>query len=421
MNTNSPSFSSSLLEEIYRSFDDDIETDYSRSRRSKLPKRYNCDEYAAEREFDSRRVDRYVLEQWMEKEKKRNDKEKLNLIFEKYRRNSMPEDGKFRHPLYSSSSTSSSDSSSGIGGFSSSDTDSVYGAPARMKAKVTSLKPIRTAASSPEFNRKSFSGETAAAAKKKSKKEGKLQHALKLYGDLKKVKQPISPGGKLASFLNSLFNSGNSKKAKIEPTVTTSAPAKMTSSSVPSTASSYSRSCLSKTPSSAGRFERRSVRFCPVSVVVDETGQKSVYNDDVSRMDVCGGRGGGDDDLKMHIMEKQRRVEEVAKELLKNYRNNQIRKELKVNIISPNHGNNINGGNIKGSNKWDNNSRNNVNMCGFEDEDDEDDEESCCSSDLFELDNILEVGVGEKYCQELPVYETTHVSINRAIANGSIM
>ncbi|KAL9228517.1 hypothetical protein vseg_004091 [Gypsophila vaccaria] len=378
---NSPSFSSSLLEQIYRSFDHDnhidIEAPYPRSRRARRSST-ETDRFSA-REFD-----RYVLEEWMEKEKEKekekrrnNEKEMQKLMNSaKFRRNSMPEDGKFRHPLHSSSSTSSSDSSSGIGGFSSSDTDSM--------STKTSLKPIRTA----EFNRKSYSGESpaksttamAAAKAKKSKKEGKLQHALKLYGDLKKVKQPISPGGKLASFLNSLF--ANSKKPKTEPKTTTA------SSSVPSTATSYSRSCLSKTPSSAGRFERRSVRFCPVSVVVDETGQKSVYNDDVSRMETCSGGGGGDDELRLLILEKQRRVEEVAKELLKNYRSNnnhQIRKEFK------------------------------------DDEDEDDDDESCCSSDLFELDNILEVGVSDKYRQELPVYETTHVNINRAIANGSIL
>ncbi|XP_074288595.1 protein BIG GRAIN 1-like A [Silene latifolia] len=382
---NYPSFSSSLLEEIYRSFDDD------KSR------------------IDRRRVDRYVLEQWIDKEKEKEKEKEKNI---KFRRNSMPETGNYRQPLYSSSSTSSSDSSSCIGGFSSSDTESVYGAPARMSAKVPSLKPIRTAAntadSATEFVRKSYSGDNTAAAKakaKKSKKDGKLQHALKLYADLKKVKQPISPGGKIASFLNSLFNSGNSRKSKVSPPSTAAVPTAMKSASVPSSASSYSRSCLSKTPSSAGRYERRSVRFCPVSVVVDETGEKSVYNDVVSRMDVC---GGDEVDLKAEIREKQRRVEEAAKELLKNYRSNQIRKEFKVNVIS-----NVDQGI---------NSNVNVNMCGFEDEDeDDDDEESCCSSDLFELDNLLEIGVGDRYCQELPVYETTHVGRNRAIANGSIL
>lgn len=37
--------------------------------------------------------------------------------------------------------------------------------------------------------------------------------ALKIYSELKKVKQPISPGGRLSSFLNSLFTNG--KKTKI--------------------------------------------------------------------------------------------------------------------------------------------------------------------------------------------------------------
>jgi hypothetical protein len=36
--------------------------------------------------------------------------------------------------------------------------------------------------------------------------------ALKIYGELKKVKQPISPGGRIASFLNSIFNSASAAK-----------------------------------------------------------------------------------------------------------------------------------------------------------------------------------------------------------------
>ncbi|KAL3633547.1 hypothetical protein CASFOL_022309 [Castilleja foliolosa] len=36
----------------------------------------------------------------------------------------------------------------------------------------------------------------------------------KVYANLKKVKQPISPGGKLTSFINSLFANSNDKKSK---------------------------------------------------------------------------------------------------------------------------------------------------------------------------------------------------------------
>lgn len=56
----------------------------------------------------------------------------------------------------------------------------------------------------------------------------------------------------------------------------------------------------------------------------------------------------------------------------------------------------------------------------YEDDDDDDDASSYASSDLFELDHLAVFG-SERYCEELPVYETTHVGTNRAIANGLIV
>ncbi|CAN4115594.1 unnamed protein product [Withania somnifera] len=62
----------------------------------------------------------------------------------------------------------------------------------------------------------------------------------KIFSELKKVKQPISPGGRLSSFLNSLFTYG--KKAKIS---SNDEEIKLKSANS-STSSSYSRSCLRK-------------------------------------------------------------------------------------------------------------------------------------------------------------------------------
>ena len=53
-----------------------------------------------------------------------------------------------------------------------------------------------------------------------------------------------------------------------------------------------------------------------------------------------------------------------------------------------------------------------------EEEDDDDDAESYSSSDLFELDHL--VGIG-RYREELPVYETTNIRTNHAIANGLVL
>jgi hypothetical protein len=59
-------------------------------------------------------------------------------------------------------------------------------------------------------------------------------------------------------------------------------------------------------------------------------------------------------------------------------------------------------------------------MSSDEEEEEESDVASCASSDLFELDNLSAIGI-ERYREELPVYETTHLGTNRAIANGLIL
>lgn len=387
-----PSFSSSLLEQIYRSFDQD-QPDHSINDNNNYKKfrmnhhHQSCNYMEREKNRDDFRVNRFVLDQWMQ-----NNNDKSNSISS----SSINSVAKFN----SSSSTSSSDSSSGIGGFSSSDTESVYNSSkSKMKPKIMTLKPIKTNVNPPEFHRKCYSDEIPA-----KKKEGNLQkRALKLYGDLKKVKQPISPGGKLASFLNSLFNSNASKKPKIS--TSTSSNGLKYSTSTPSTACSYSRSCLSKTPSSAGRFERRSVRFCPVNTVIavanyddDDNKVRERWRDNNTTTTTSSSRGHDHEELKVQIMEKHRRVEEVAKELLKNYHNG--RKSYQNDVSS--------------------NNKNTIRRFKQQDVDDEDEDEdddaSCCSSDLFEL----EIGVDRRYREELPVYETTHVHTNRAIAKGFI-
>ncbi|CAO2840260.1 unnamed protein product [Amaranthus hypochondriacus] len=373
----SSSFSSSLLEEIYRSFDEnEVDTTTNNNHRKSLKMMNKSNSCYMEREtkiedHDRFRVNRYVLDQWIEGN---NNNEKII----KLRRNSMAAMNNSTVKFNSSSSSSSSDSSSGIGGFSSSDTDSFYGS-SKSKSKSFTLKPIKTSVNHQELfqrnniNNNNYSDEIPA----KKNKEGNLQkRALKLYGDLKKVKQPISPGGKLASFLNSLFNSNASKKPKISSSISSSNGQKFCTST-PSTASSYSRSCLSKTPSSAGRFERRSVRFCPVNTVISADKEYKIDQDYKQ-------------ELKVEIMEKHRRVEEVAKELLKNYHGRKYQSDV----------------------------NNNLRRFEVEDEEEEDDDVSCCSSDLFEL----EIGGDRRYYhEELPVYETTHVNTNRAIANGFIL
>lgn len=272
--------------------------------------------------------------------------------------------------LFFSSTSISSDSSSG--GFSSSDTDSLYGTKSHASSCFVPPrpKPVRTSVSASfrlekekqgnhDFDRFCRSsqnkqstenhGEEAVLIKNKSR-------AVKIYNNLKKVKQPISPGGKLTSFLNSLFaNSNNEKKTKTEnPTKTkkqmnTWETHEGKVASTCSSASSFSRSCLSKTASFCGRNDYKTVRFCGVE-------------------------------------EGRAKVEEATRKFLNEY---QCYNKKKNDLVL-----------LKDLC---------INQNEEEDEDDDDDVASCASSDLFELDHLSVFG-DSRYCEELPVYGTTRVN-----------
>lgn len=436
-----PSFSSTLLDTIYRSIDEP-NTGEGVSRREEqqqlifyketAKKKQSTTAAAAttttsgrhglfkeDQEHEIMSLRRACLiEKWMEK--KVTDKS-LPV-----RRNSMADfDTKKssynRNEFLLNSSSSSSDSSCG-GGFSSSESESMYGSKSRSSSSCYSMhrpKPIRTSISSEKVQFEQRNHHNSQKTKHENSFVKTKSKALKIYGDLKKVKQPISPGGRLASFLNSLFNAGHVKKSKIDglgverkPSYDLGAERKSSSksgqqghsnsSSTCSSASSFSRSCLRKTPLSRselsgiatnnGDVAKRSVRFCPVSVIVDEDcrpcGQKTLHEAEPGLMaaekaakpptieDIrfeCCVMEVDDDD------EHRRRVEQVARDylLLKNYQ--------KKNV---------------------------------EEQDEDDDAESYASSDLFELDTA---GVEERYREELPVYETTFFDRNRAISNRLIL
>lgn len=319
--------------------------------------------------------------------------------------------------MLQNSSSSSSESSSG-GGFSSSESESFYASKSRSSCySMQRPKPIRTSFSQkPQLEK--FGGgygeRSYPASTQKPKHENGFvktkSKALKIYGDLKKVKQPISPGGRLASFLNSLFTAGNAKKAKMssssvggyDETRSERKPKSTATTPTCSSASSFSRSCLSKTPSSRGKFStntgsvKRSVRFCPVSVIVDEDcrpcGHKSLHEEKQGLMAVSALRNTGDAEIKCYVMGGNYRVEEVAEDLFKNYQKE--KEDLDMRDVLQD-------------------------VIDYE-EDEDDDAASYSSSDLFELDNLSAIGI-ERYREELPVYETTHFATNRAIANGLLL
>ncbi|KAE8659570.1 hydroxyproline-rich glycoprotein [Hibiscus syriacus] len=385
----SSSFSSTLLDSIYRSIDEPnggkAKEELIFIREAAMAKKHGNNHSLKEEEMTSLQR-AWMIEKWMEK--KADD----NNVFIR-RKPGADSQRNFRNnfdPVLLNSSSSSSDSSSG-GGFSSSESDSFYGAKSRSSSSASSHyithrpKPIRTGVSArlPEVEN-SFHG----ATQQKQKHEGGFvrtkSKASKIYNDLKKVKQPISPGGKFATFLNSLFTAGNTKKTKISSSKSDQA------TPTCSSASSFSRSCLSKTPSSRGNGTKRSVRFCPINEVIHD--EENIRHENDHQNQTLVRSKPTSKELEFRFREENGRVVEAAKELLNSY--HKKKEEYDMGDIS------------------------NVNALSTDDIDDNDeDTASDASSDLFELNNLSAIGI-ERYRDELPVYETTRFDTNRAIANG---
>ncbi|XP_028062071.1 protein BIG GRAIN 1-like B [Camellia sinensis] len=402
-NPRNPSFSSSLLDEIYRSIDGGNEKCQElKFYKDRVVKKQSHGSSVQDEDMASLRR-ACLLEKWMEK--------KVHDKVSGRRRQSVPEseERKLQHrntdALFFSSSSSSSDSSSGALSISSSDTE-FLGKSRTSCFTAKRPKPVKTNVSEKlgkaEYYEQSeyylFDDYPHRKNHEDLKNEDGLikskLRALKIYSNLKKVKQPISPGGKLASFLNSLFSNGNSKKKNSSSSSTggyedvcVERKAKSTQASTCSSASSYSRSCLSK--SSLNSKEKpnsgvkRTVTFYPVSVIVDEDcrpcGHKCIYENNSSKY--------GMEEVKRRqvLVEKSRKIEEAAaaREILKGYAKNAM-------VLSGN-------------------------------EVDYDDAASDSSSDLFELDHLAFIGNNNRrFCEELPVYETTFLDTNRAIASGLI-
>ncbi|XP_010936966.1 protein BIG GRAIN 1-like [Elaeis guineensis] len=348
-----PSFSSTLLDAIYRSIDEADSGAAREHRTGGALDRRDGPVLAAAKKQQS------FTDQWpAERRRSAAVSERAVTRLRK------PEN----RPGFPVNSTSSSSDCSSYGGFSSSEAESV--------PRPAGLRPIRTggllyrserARSNPPPPQPPAVGSPSAHHHQEKKKSSSIRSK---FRDLRKAKAPASPGARLASFLNSLFTAtGNSRKSKSAATVAAygGVGVRGGEESACSTATSYSRSCLSKTPSSRGRPPlaagegvKRSVRFYPVSVIVDEDcrpcGQKCLYDGDSAAV--------------------ARRPPEAAAMAKKRV------EEL---------------------------------LRGFEEEEDEEGSDS--SSDLFELENLTAIG-GRGYRDELPVYETTHLGTNRAISHG---
>lgn len=155
-------------------------------------------------------------------------------------------------PQHFHSTTSSSSDCSSYGGFTSSEPES---GPARCNR----LKPIRTGNAQLRSRTKPPPPPPPISIPLPPEKTKKnLTSIRSKFRDLKKSGSPTSPAARLAGFLNSLFSSssarGTARKQKIANVASGE-------ESACSTASSYSRSCLVKTPSMADHSGKRSVRF----------------------------------------------------------------------------------------------------------------------------------------------------------------
>ncbi|KAL1833819.1 hypothetical protein ACET3Z_003470 [Daucus carota] len=400
------SFSSSLLDEIYRELDGGV--DERRMEIIKQNKERNVKKLSGSGGFGGRGKGRSsveneemsslkracLLEKWME--------QKVNEKALARGRGSLVHDN---DPLFFSSSSCSSDSS--FGGFSSSETES-FGVAKIRRAPIP--KPIRTDTriagnSVAQDERQSefylFDDYRNHQTNKTNEDSGRLvkskARAQKIYANLKKIKQPISPGGRLTSFINSIFANGNPKKSREShrnagnsSEVNGDWKSRSAQTSTCSSASSFSRSCLSKnSPNSKQKRNngvKRSVRFYPVSVIVDEDcrpcGHKCLYEEEVEK-------------FKNPILRNQTNLKQPMPPIV-DHRSNDVsrnyEKSKKIDFAAT------------------------INQ---EDYDFEDDCASDLSSDLFELDHLASFK-DDRFCEDLPVYETTHLGLNRAIANGLI-
>ncbi|XP_074286860.1 protein BIG GRAIN 1-like B [Silene latifolia] len=256
-------------------------------------------------------------------------------------------------------------------------------------------------------------------------KSSSRSRAVKMYSNLKNLKQPISPGVRLTSFINSLFakdndnkknSKKNNKKDKISSNIIVpkSEKIKPTSYSACTTPTSYSRSCFSNNKEKKFQDDgiKRTVRFCPVSVILDEEsrpcGQKPVFEDGFDRISSSNfGRSLSKRYEELKILNGLERDNNTRNDSNSNSNSNMKLEKVALDLLSGYcwdtklssksddecSKDKVNDGNYGGNYG--------VNCGQREDNYDYDDGLSCSSSDLFELDHLSLIG------DELPVYETT--------------
>ncbi|KAL2489599.1 hypothetical protein Fot_42891 [Forsythia ovata] len=394
-----PSFSSTLLDEIFNSIDENDK----KPEDFKVYKEKPTKKHGGGRPKTGSKEDEKIGNLWREKEinekiisRRRAELEKLWL-----------QDNDL---MFFSSNSSSSDSS---GALSSSDSE-FFGGSNSTKSRIScfsapKLKPVRTGRGENHLFQNQ-NEEFLNRNKQESKVDDNLikskSRALKIYANLNKVKQPFSPGARLTNFINSLFANANSKKTKksspnggFEESKMETKSKSQQGSSTCSSASSYSRSCLinssSKPVEKMEIGNRRTVRFHPVSVIVDEESNSLPYaHKSVKKIEVSDkfGKPPLPPDFRFSPGESNRRIQDSTRVYSKACPNQKkddfvMFRNIRDKIV---------------------------------DDEEDDDAASDSSSELFELDHLALFGNKKKFSEELPVYETTSLDTNHAIASGLI-
>ncbi|KAK4775021.1 hypothetical protein SAY86_009956 [Trapa natans] len=233
---------------------------------------------------------------------------------------------------------------------------------------------------------------------------------LRFYENLTKIKRPVSPGGRLSNFMDSLFAAAwKAKKPKsssgsnIKRSPTTTMPGQQAFSAACSFSRSSSLSRNSLLP--AVTWHKRTDRLSPsLGSIVDE---------DLSKLLDCRktmSPAAIPTNCQARCSVVRRKLEDDAIVLAQRY--NAVARDRKPRRIEK----------LEMDYYWNQkpyrctrsgweSHRALCGSCVTYDDYDDDDASSSSSSDLFELDHL-------RYWEELPVYEATWVSRNLTIANG---
>ncbi|KFK25482.1 hypothetical protein AALP_AA8G120200 [Arabis alpina] len=264
-----PSFSSTLLDEIYNSID---------------PKTQKNQSYST------------------------NTSTKQSIVTK-----SVP-DKKIHRDRFFSSVSSSSDSSSSI--FSSSDTELTHGKKTSSSSRPLCFGPSKTKPRKTEDKhqnraiRVSHDYDYASDVPKITRydenwENHRIRRSVK---SLKQPKTPASPAGRIVNFINSLFTK-QSNSVKSYPRKTSYEKPPSTCSS----ATSFSRSCLNKNTEKSSERIKRSVRFSPVNVIVPE------IRSFVEEEDYFGNVRKSVKKKNVEVGGGRRSVEEIARDFLRDY------------------------------------------------------------------------------------------------------